>query len=256
MIEEFQKRAAAAGLSPEQITTFVKDNQLESKLAAQPTTPADFFAAVVAEANVEKTAASLAYTEGFLKQAISRGLAPEDAVQVTKKALASVFPAIKAEKQAAEDKTDNDLERRAYFSGMYEKAASLGLTTEQTTQLLRKFAQAPVDPGFMLQSLMPPGMAGPGGPLAAASGGEAGAGLAEQLKKLLSRPEVLGGLTGAGVGGLAGGLSGLPGEADPNDPTSGQSHVGRNALLGALAGGGAGAGAGHFAPDMFKRLAA
>jgi hypothetical protein len=58
------------------------------------------------------------------------------------------------------------------------------------------------------------------------------------------------------LGAVAGGLSGLPGDADPNNPEAGQSHVGRNALLGALAGGGIGAGAGHFAPDMFKRLAA
>jgi hypothetical protein len=80
-------------------------------------------------------------------------------------------------------------------------------------------------------------------------------GIGDQLLSWIKQnPEAAGGIAGGGLGAVAGGLSGLPGDADPNNPEAGKSHGGRNALLGALAGGGVGAGAGHFAPDMFKRL--
>jgi hypothetical protein len=299
-IQEFQKRAAAAGLTPEQVASYIEANGLEAKLASP--TPADFFAAVIAEANVEKTAESLAYTEGFLRQAADRGLPVEAAVQVTKSALAATFPAIKVEKQAAASEVDQ--EKVAYFEGMFEKGASFGLDQQQTAQLIQKFAAG----GGGI-----PGMAGAIGPRAArfiagangvkdlsgagsiwqrlagavpgaknalvdgakkvlpiaagagvagatgygaAGGFSGGGGLIEKLQDwMTANPELAMGLSGAAIGGGVGGLSGLPGEEDPNDPSASESHVGRNALLGALAGGGAGAGAGHFAPDMFKRLA-
>lgn len=288
-IQEFQKRAAAAGLTSEQIAAYIDDNGLEAKLAAP--TPADFFAAVIAEANVEKTAESLAYTEGFLKQAADRGLSPDDAVQVAKVALASVFPAAKAEKQAAAE-SEAEQEKVAYFEGMFEKAASMGLNQQQTAQLIQKFATfgpmmgmagsalssgarmgsgmgakllSGLKSGAKATGLLGTGFAGGalagggfgGGEAAPGAAGAAGKeGLLAQIQQLIaSNPEIAGALGGAGVGGLAGGLSGLPDEGDPNDPSAGESRVGQNALLGALAGGGIGAGAGHFAPDMFKRLA-
>lgn len=279
LIQEFQKRAAAAGLSPTQTQAFIATNGLTEKLA-EPS-PETILSKICEAANVEKSAEAFAYAEGFLTKAAERGLTPEQSLYVTKQALASVFPpAVAAEKQAASQNNDEHA-REVYFTGMFEKAAALGFTQEQTVAFIQKQAN-PGGFGAMLGGLgrsAKQGLQGIGGRLkdampsgrslgalgagAAAGGaggyalGQGGPGIGEQLLSLIQQhPELAGALGGAGIGGIAGGLSGSPDEADPNNPEAGQSHVGRNALLGALAGGGVGAGAGHFAPDMFKRLAA
>lgn len=277
LIQEFQKRAAAAGLTPEQTQAFINSNGLAEKLA-EPS-PETIFSQLCDAANVEKSAEAYAYAEGVLTQASQRGLAPEQALQVTKQALASTFPAklVAPEKQASASPSE-DPARDAYFAGIFEKAASLGFSQDQTAAFLQKVA----NPGAALASVgraAAPALRGAagGGKVVGLSGlgkllgglGLAGAGaggyaamhqdpgIGEQLLSWIkNNPEAAGAIGGAGVGGIAGGLSGLPGDADPNNPEAGESHVGRNALMGALAGGGIGAGAGHFAPDMFKRLAA
>ncbi len=289
LIQEFQKRAAAAGLTPEQTQAFINSNGLAEKLA-EPS-PETIFSQLCDAANVEKSAEAYAYAEGVLTQASQRGLTAEQALHVTKQALASTFPPVAApvQKQASEE----DITKQAYFEGLFEKAASLGFSREQTIAFLQKAASGLPGGGALAgagavasslgglagkagrglsqgfselaskaKGLMPSGKSmgavGLGGLLGA--GGHAALhtdpGIGEQLLSLIQQnPELAGALGGAGLGGIAGGLSGLPGEADPNNPEAGKSHVGRNALLGALAGGGIGAGAGHFAPDMFKRLA-
>lgn len=277
LIQEFQKRAAAAGLTPEQTQAFINSNGLAEKLA-EPS-PETIFSQLCDAANVEKSAEAYAYAEGVLTQASQRGLAPEQALQVTKQALASTFPAKQTAPEKQASASSEDPARDAYFAGIFEKAAALGFSQEQTAAFLQKVA-GPADALVSAGRAAAPalrGAAGGGGKIVGLSGlgkllgglGLAGAGaggyaamhqnpgIGEQLLSWIkSNPEAAGAIGGAGVGGVAGGLSGLPGDADPNNPEAGESHVGRNALMGALAGGGIGAGAGHFAPDMFKRLAA
>lgn len=267
LIQEFQKRASAAGLTDEQIQAFVNANGLAEKQAEAPST--DVFAQLCQAANVEKSAEAVAYAEGFLKQACDRGINPAGAVELTKQALAAVFA--KPEEKKAEEKSVN-LEQEAYFAGLYEKAASLGFTPEQTKAFLTKAASGGEN---ALQAMSQLGGAlGPAGQMVGKGGldllqllkklGPApqppaatlGSTLDKTLSSLSSNPALAGGLAGAGLGGLAGGISGFPGDADPNNPEAGKSHIGRNALLGALAGGGLGAGAGSFAPGMFKQMAA
>jgi len=263
-IQEFQKRAAAAGLTPEQVASYIEANGLEAKLASP--TPADFFAAVVAEAHVEKTAESLAYAEGFLRQAADRGLPAAAAVQLSKSALASVFPKVEAEKTAAEKEAA--AEEQAYVAGLYEKAAAYGLSKEQTTVFLQKAAAG--EPGMLGKILRLAGAAGLGS--AATIGAQKAPGLVQGADKALAahynplnglkdwlqaNPELGGAIGGGAAGAGIGALSGIPGGPD-SEGNPQENHVLRNTLLGTLAGGGAGAGAGHFAanPNMFKQLPA
>lgn len=244
LIQEFQKRAAAAGLTPEQTQAFINSNGLAEKLA-EPS-PETIFSQLCDAANVEKSAETYAYAEGVLTQASQRGLAPEQALQVTKQALASTFPAKLAapEKQASASPSEDPV-RDAYFAGLFEKAAELGFSPNTVATFLNTIANPAT-------AVLPAAKA-----VASSIGNRPPPGVGEQLLSWIkNNPETAGAIGGAGIGGIAGGLSGLPGDADPNNPQAGKSHVGRNALMGALAGGGIGAGAGHFAPDMFKRLAA
>lgn len=277
LIQEFQKRAAAAGLTPDQTQTFINSNGLAEKLA-EPS-PETIFSQLCDAANVEKSAQAYAYAEGVLTQASQRGLSPEQALQVTKQALASTFPQVQQpeEKQAAAQE-EEVAGSEAYFSGMFEKAASFGFSRDQTLAFLQKVAN-PNALAVISRAAAPAaravesgagkilGRSGLGKVLAGLTAVGAGAfgsaalhrhpGVGDQLLSWIkNNPEAAGAIGGAGIGGVAGGLSGLPGDADPNNPEAGRSHVGRNALMGALAGGSVGAGAGHFAPDMFKRLAA
>ena len=287
ILEEFQKRAAAAGLTEEQLTAFVNKNFGGVKTAAQQET--DIYNEIITDAGVVKSAEATAYLDGFLKQALDRGFSPADAVHLSKVALANTFPAapVEATKVAA---TEVNPEKTAYFEGIFEKAAAYGFSQEDTALFLNKMAAGAPGMGWVGSAGRSAGtgmeLARSGGNALAHAGGEAGKGggiskllaglglggaaavggagiagamhkpgLMEQLQQMISQnPELAGGLGGAAVGGGVGALSGLPGEQDPNDPSSGQSHVGRNALLGALAGGGAGAGAGHMAPDLFKKM--
>lgn len=284
LIQEFQKRAAAAGLTPEQTQAFINSNGLAEKLA-EPS-PETILSQLCEAANVEKSAEAYAYAEGFLTNATQRGLSPDQALYVTKQALASTFPQIQPTGEKQGSASEEGAAREAYFTGLFEKAASFGFSQDQTIAFLQKIAfpggmplagagrfasslsdlaskagKGVMSLGAKAKSLLPSGKtmaaAGTGLGLGAGLTMHQDAGIGEQLMALIQQnPEIAGALGGAGLGGIAGGLSGLPGDADPNNPEAGQSHVGRNALLGALAGGGVGAGAGHFAPDMFKRLAA
>ena len=268
LIEEFQKRASAAGLSKEQITSFMADAGLAEKSAADK--PEDLFSAVVTAAGVEKTAAALGYAEGFLRQASDRGLSPEQAVSLAKVALASVFPKVAAsEKTAAATQTP---EEKAYVAGLYEKAAAYGLNEEQTTAFLRKSANIgqKIMGGIKSFAKSPGGAAGlgAGGALAAQKApdviGAADSALASHynpmngiMEWIKSNPQIAGALGGGAAGAGLGAMSGIPGEPG-EDGQPDDNNVLRNALLGALAGGGVGAGGGHLAanPDMFKQLPA
>jgi hypothetical protein len=292
LIEQFQKRAAEAGLTAEQTQAFIASNNLAEKVA-QPTVE-DVLAQLCEAANVEKSAEALAYAEGFITKASEAGLPIAQACVVTKQALAHTFPQVRTQQpeKVASATTEADPEKVAYFTGLFEKAAELGFSESQTSEFLQKAAAmaggsptgtaglvasglsslfgaggtaagAAAGLGAKLKGLLPGGKTVGAGGLGAllGAGGHAAfskdPGIGDQLLSWIQQnPEAAGGIAGGGLGAVAGGLSGLPGDADPNNPEAGQSHVGRNALLGALAGGGIGAGAGHFAPDMFKRLAA
>ncbi len=295
LIEEFQKRASDAGLTEEQLATFVQENELTTKLA-EPTLD-DLYTALLAEAGVEKTAASVAYVEGFLKQACDSGVPGAEAVELTKAAVSSVFPGMEppVEKQAEESGS-------VYFQGMLEKAADFGLSEEQTISFLQKVASPT---GFMAAlRALGRGFSGAGKSIGRGFSGAARA--ASPGTKSALRPIAAGAGAGAGAGYVAGsaaqspklpagpvGGAPTPTATDPNggmleqlkkllmerpelagaltgagagglagaasgavEDEQGETHIARNALMGGLLGVAPGAIVGRNSPDMFKNLGA
>ena len=133
ILNEFQKRASEAGLTQEQIATFVGQTFITEKTAEQKLD--DLYTLIHTEAGVEKSAASIEYIDGFIRQAAESGVAMEEAVKLATLALASSKEApVEEVKEAATQEED------AYFQGIFEKGASHGLTKEQTVEALQKAA--------------------------------------------------------------------------------------------------------------------
>lgn len=278
ILEEFQTRAKTAGLSDEQIQSFVAENLQPNIKVAEETldTALDQF---LGEVGVEKTAENKAYVEGFMNSAMASGMEPEEAVTITKQALALIFPdAAVTVKQAS---ATLDPETASYLGGVLEKAASIGLTEDQTLAILIKEAgplgksmaagianAAPVaakaKSGIigLLKSL---GLLGGG----AALGGTAHSMMApeasppgmDSIIPILKRyaktnPDAAAGGLGAVGGAALGALSGDDEQIDPETHRiSGGTRL-RNAGIGSMMGLGTGLGASTLNPDMFKQLVA
>lgn len=206
-IDSFIKRAEAAGLSKAQAEAFIaKEIQTMNKKAGDDLD--NLISDLLKSASLEKTAETVAYTEGVLKAAVEKGCNVNQAAEIAKIALNRIAPSIRATTPVQLDpKIAN------YAEGFLKAASNAGLNYNQAVGVLKQALDSQgADPG-MIQALLAQLMGGQGGgdPSAAMGGG---AGDGGQLP-----PSILQALMGGGAGG--GGMSGGMGGGMQPPPTGG-----------------------------------
>lgn len=141
---EFVKRASAAGLSNEQIKTFVLENFNNTPTAKTASDNLDeFYTNFFSQVGLEKNASSVAYLDEFVKHATDNGATVEQAIDLAKYALAQYAP--KINKQAQEAMLQNP-KVQAQLEGFFMSAKEAGLNDQEAYALTEKYAADPMGP--------------------------------------------------------------------------------------------------------------
>lgn len=282
-VDNFIKRAQAAGLSQKQAETFIA-KELDVMRQKEASEVDGLITSLLGATYVQKTAETVAYTEGVLKAAVEKGCNVQQASEIAKIALSRIAPQFK---QQAPQMT---AKQASYGEGFMKAAMARGLSQQQAYSLLKQsagpnptqgMANDPTDPhaAFQENDIPAPGSSsdprpdqgmGPGaggmytpqpyvGEDAPQGGPGAGPdpGMLQQLLQHLG-PQQLQALIGGGGGALAGGLGGYAAGHSSNPK---KDHGMRDGILGALLGGGAGAAAGGMmggqdGGGMFRQMGA
>ena len=232
----FVKQALSVGIPREKIASILNKAQ-EISTRGNPKQAAYQFDTLVTNlltgANLNKTASSVAYTTGILKEAVDLGYTDQDAITITKQALAKTGQNLTIMSKLAEIAKIPELAN--YAEGFLKSAMSAGMSQEDASVALINLVEQEkraVDPSagaeMFKQPTAPAGDPGLGaGPMGAGAGGgdpSPGQGGLTLPNGQPIPPEILaqilamisGGLGGPQMGGQAGTPPAVPPQGGPS----------------------------------------
>ncbi len=136
-VDSFIKQALSSGVPEEKIAALLHKAE-EISLRKSPKTAEENLNLIVSnllkEAGLQKTASSVAYTNGILKQALDSGATPDNAITIAKEALDATQARLNYLSKISA--IANDAELSNYAEGFLKAAMDAGMTEADATSAL------------------------------------------------------------------------------------------------------------------------